>query len=87
METFLGGPLLVELHSFGALRLQFRLPQDATFAELYHSCEADLLDLLDLRWTYVGPLAVEVVSFFGMLMLDFFRDECWNWQQQKIPGI
>jgi len=40
VETFLGGPLLVELHSFGALRLQFRLPQDATFAELYHSCEA-----------------------------------------------
>lgn len=38
VETFLAGPVLVELHSFG-LRLQFRLPADASFAELYHSSE------------------------------------------------
>ena len=38
VETFLAGPLLVELHLFG-LRLQLRLPAEASFAELYHSCE------------------------------------------------
>jgi hypothetical protein len=38
VETFLAGPVLVELHSFG-LRLQFRLPAEASFAELYHSSE------------------------------------------------
>ena len=39
VETFLNGPLLVEIHSFGGLKIQFRLPEEASFMELYHSTE------------------------------------------------
>ena len=42
VETFLNGPLLVEIHSFGGLKIQFRLPEEASFMELYHSTEAGL---------------------------------------------
>lgn len=40
VETFLNGPLLVEVHSFGGSKLQFRLREEASFMELYHSTEA-----------------------------------------------
>lgn len=42
VETFLNGPLLVEIHSFGGLKIQFRLPEEASFMELYHSTEVGL---------------------------------------------
>lgn len=42
VETFLNGPLLAEIHSFGGLKIQFRLPEEASFMELYHSTEAGL---------------------------------------------